>query len=107
MTAGQSSRHMSHVSLAPAPLAALLAATLMAGATIGAGITLQLGSGGSVALNSAAAQPAATFDAAGFRAEERAPLIEFDGAKFRAEEREVLVTKPDTSATTSERRGGK
>jgi hypothetical protein len=91
---------MSNVSLAPAPLAALLAATLVAGATIGAGITLQVGSSGSVAVNESAAQPTATFDAVGFRAEERAPLIEFDGAKFRAEEREVLVIKPD-------RRGGK
>jgi hypothetical protein len=114
MTAGQSTRHVSTVSLAPAPLAALLAATLVAGATIGAGITLQLGSNGSIALNEAAAQPVATFDAAGFRAEERAPLIEFDGAKFRAEERapliefdgakfraeerEVFVAKPDRRA---------
>ena len=96
MTAGQNTRHMSNVSLAPAPLAALLAAAVLGGAALGAGITLQLGSSGSAASNNAAVQPAPTFDAAGFRAEERAPLmIEFDGAKFRAEEREVLVTKPD------------
>jgi len=100
MTAGQSTRHLSNVSLAPAPLAALLAATLVAGAMIGAGIT-QLGSTeSSGALNGAAAQPA------GFRADDR----ELDGAGFRNEEREVLVANPDSGAATSEqkeRRGGK
>jgi hypothetical protein len=100
MTAGQSTRRYSNASLAPAPLAALLAATLMAGAMIGAGIT-QLGStGSSAALNRAAAQPA------GFTADDRA----FDGAGFRTEGRENLVAKPDSGAATSEpkeRRGGK
>jgi hypothetical protein len=120
MTAGQSTRHLSNVSLAPAPLAALLAATLMAGAMIGAGIT-QLGStGSSAALNGAAAQPAGlraddrALDGAGFRtiaqpagfpADDRA----FDGAGFRNEGREILVAKPDSGAATSEQehRGGK
>ena len=44
MTTGQSTRPLSNVSLAPAPLAALLAATLLGGAMIGAAITLQFGS---------------------------------------------------------------
>jgi hypothetical protein len=80
----------------------------MGGAALGAGITLQLGSTApNAGLAGAAAQPAATFDAAGFRAEERAPLTEFDGVEFRAEEREILVAKPDSGATTTERRGGK
>jgi hypothetical protein len=99
MTAGQSTRRLSNVSLAPAPLAALLAATLVAGAMIGAGIT-QLGStGSSAALNGAAAQPA------GFRADDR----ELDGAAFRAKGRGVLVANPDSGAANSalERRGGK
>jgi hypothetical protein len=124
MTAGQNTRRMSNVSLAPAPLAGLLAAVLLGGAALGAGITLQLGSAASEAgLIGAVAQPAATFDAAGFRAEERAPLTDFDGVKFRAEERapltgfdgvkfraeerEVLVATPGQGASTTEHRGGK
>ncbi|HEV8281472.1 MAG TPA: hypothetical protein VGQ02_06415 [Candidatus Limnocylindrales bacterium] len=121
MTAGQSTRHLSNVSLAPAPLAALLAATLMAGAMIGAGIT-QLGStGSSAAVNGAAAQPAGfpaydrALDGAGFRtaaqpAGLRADDRALDGAGFRSEGREILVAKPDSGAATSEqkeRRGGK
>ena len=100
MTAGQNTRRMSNVSLAPAPLAALLAMALLGGAAVGAGITLQLGSTApNAGLAGAAAHPAATFDAVQFRAEEREVLVtEFDGAKFRAEEREVLVTKPDRRA---------
>jgi hypothetical protein len=108
MTAGQGTRRMSNASLAPAPLAALLAAALLGGAALGAGITLQLGSTTSnAALNAAAEHPAATFDAVGFRAEERAPLADFDAVKFRAEEREVLVPTPDSGASTTERRSGK
>jgi hypothetical protein len=75
MTAGQRTRRVSNVSLAPAPLAALLAATLVGGAIIGTGITLQLGSiDTKVAAIGAAAGTAATFDPARFRAEEQAPL---------------------------------
>jgi hypothetical protein len=127
MTAGQNTRRLTNVSLAPAPLAALLAAALVGGAILGAGITLQLGSTASnTALAGAAAQPAPTFDAPGFRAderavqaefddvtfraEERAAQAEFDDVKFRAEERGDLVAKPDYGAATSEhieRRGGK
>ena len=44
MIAGQRTRRVSNVSLAPAPLAALLAATLVAGAAAGAAITTRLGS---------------------------------------------------------------
>lgn len=44
MTAGQRTRRVSNVSLAPAPLAALLAATLVGGAMAGAAITAKLGS---------------------------------------------------------------
>jgi hypothetical protein len=106
MTAGQTTRRMSNVSLAPAPLAGLLAAALVTGAMLGAGITLQVGSTASnAALAGAAAQPAPTFDAAGFRAEERAPLTGFDDVTFRAEEREVLVTKFDDVKFRAEERG--
>jgi hypothetical protein len=97
MTAGQGTRRLTNISLAPAPLAALLAATLVGGAMIGAGITQQLGStGSSAALTGAAVQPAATFDAVKFRAEEREVLApqEFDAVKFRAEERELVVAEP-------------
>jgi hypothetical protein len=74
MTAGQSTRPVSNVSLAPAPLAALLAATLLGGAMIGAGITLQLGStDAGTATIGTAAHPAA-FDAPAFRAEEHRSL---------------------------------
>jgi hypothetical protein len=114
MTAGQSTRHLSRVSIAPAPLAALLAATLVGGSIIGAGITLQLGS---TDTNSAAigapARAAATFDAVKFRAEEHAALLpqaEFDAVKFRAEEHAALVTKSGPGGVTSEqkdRKGGK
>jgi len=105
MTAGQSTRSYSNQSLAPAPLAALLALALLAGALLGAGITLQLGSSGSNAgVASTVVQPAPTFDAAGFRAEERAPLqAPFDDIKFRAEERGLTVATPDSGASGSER----
>jgi hypothetical protein len=76
MTAGQGTRRMSNVSLAPAPLAALLATTLLAGAVLGATITLQANSTDtSAATGHGAAQPAATFDIAEFRAGERAPSV--------------------------------
>jgi len=114
MTARQSTRHWSSVSLAPAPLAALLAATLVGGAMIGAGITLQLGS---TDTNSAAigapAQAAATFDAVRFRAEEHTALLPqegFDPVKFRAEEHAALVIKSGPGSVSSEqkdRKGGK
>ena len=97
MTAGQNTRRMSKISIAPAPLAALLAATLLGGATIGAAITLQLGStdGGAAAIG-AAAQPVEAFDDVQFRAEERAPIVAqpaaaFDDVQFRAEERAPIV----------------
>jgi hypothetical protein len=103
MTAGQSTRRYPNVSLAPAPVATLLAVALIIGVMLGAAITLQLGSSGSNAnLAGAAAQPAATFDAIKFRAEERAPLqVPFDAVKFRAEERAPLVAKPDSGASGS------
>ena len=81
MTAGQSTRRLSNGSLAAAPLAALLAATLLGGAMIGAGVTLQLGTTGADTATIGAAQPAATFDAVKFRAEEHAafaPKAGFD-----------------------------
>jgi hypothetical protein len=74
MTAGQNTRRLSTVSLAPALLAALLAATLLAGVLIGAALALQLGSGTSASVIGAGAQPAATFDAVKFRAEEHAAI---------------------------------
>jgi len=89
MTAGQSTRRLSNGTLAQAPLAALLAATLLGGAMIGAGVTQYLGStgagSGTIGLE---AQPAATFDAPAFRAEERQPL----------------VNAPDSGALGSDRR---
>ena len=103
MTAGQSTRSYPTVSLAPAPLASLLAVALIIGAMLGAGITLQLGSSASnTVLAGAAAHPAVTFDAIKFRAEERAPLqVPFDANKFRAEERAVTPTKLDSGAADS------
>jgi hypothetical protein len=44
MIAGERTRRVSHVSLAPAPLVALLAATLLGGAVAGAAITASLAS---------------------------------------------------------------
>lgn len=89
MTAGHSTRRLSNGSLATAPLAALLAATLLGGAMIGAGVTQYLGSTdagtGTIGLE---AQPAGTFDAPAFRAEERRPL----------------VNEPDSGALSSEKR---
>ena len=112
MTAGQNTRRLSNVSLAPASLAALLAAMLVGGTIFGAGITHQLRSTdtNSSAIG-AAGQPAATFDAVKFRAEEHAALptqAEFDAIKFRAEEHAAVVTKsgPGSSEHT-DRLGGK
>jgi hypothetical protein len=101
MTAGQSTRHYSKVSLAPAPLTALLALALLGGAILGAGITLQLGSTGSnAALAGAAPQPAGSYDAAGFRAEERAlSQGQFDAAGFRHDERGLFVARPGSAAS--------
>jgi len=87
MTAGQSTRRLANVSVAPAPLAALLAATLLGGAMIGAGVTLQLGSTGTGAATIGEAQPAGAYDAAGFRAAQHgalAPGADLDGAAFRS-----------------------
>jgi hypothetical protein len=110
MTAGQSTGRLSSVALAPAPLAAILGATLLAGAAIGAATMAQLNpteiSRGSV---SAPGQPGATFDAPKFRAEERGTLVPqptFDAPKFRAEERGTLVPRSEPNESTS-RRGGK
>jgi hypothetical protein len=76
MTAGQSTGHVSSFPLAPAPLAALLGATLLAGALIGAATTAQLNSTDvNRGPDTAAGQPAATFDAVKFRAEERQMTI--------------------------------
>ena len=68
MTAGQSTRRLSTVSLAPAPLAALLAATLLGGAMMGVGITQYLGStdAGTPTIG-LIAEPAGTYDGAAFR----------------------------------------
>jgi hypothetical protein len=86
MTAGQSTRRLANVSVAPAPLAALLAATLLGGAMIGAGVTLQLGSTDAGAATIGEAQPAGAYDAAGFRADHGALArgADLDGAAFRS-----------------------
>jgi hypothetical protein len=101
MTAGQSTQR-SNGSLAPAPLAALLAATLLGGAMIGAGIALQLGStDGVTATIGTAAHPAAIFDAPAFRAEEHRALAgnrDFDAPAFRAEEHRALAGNRDFDA---------
>jgi hypothetical protein len=96
---------MSSVPLAPAPLAALLGATLLAGALIGAATMAQLSSTDvNRGAGSAAGQPAATFDAVKFRAEERATLYSqpsFDAAKFRAEERATPVQRTEPNLISS------
>jgi hypothetical protein len=87
MTAGQSARRLANVSVAPAPLAALLAATLLGGAVIGAGVTLQLGSTDAGAATIGETQPAGAYDAAGFRADKQGALArgaDLDGAAFRS-----------------------
>ena len=102
MTAGQNTRRLSTVSLAPGPLAALLAATLLGGAIVGAGVALQLGSTDPRSATIGAAQPAAAFDAAKFRAEEHgafAPQAEFDATKFRAEEHGAFAPQAEFDAT--------
>lgn len=76
-----------------APLTALVGGSLLAGAFIGAALTWQLDR--SITGESANAGSQATFDAVGFRAEEREtlsmPLATFDAVRFRAEERTPLV----------------
>ena len=94
MTAGHSAPRLSKVSVGPAPLAALLAVSLLSGGAIGAAITRQIDSANSGAAAVIGAQhPSAVFDAAAFRAGERAPLaVAFDAAAFRAGERAPLVS---------------
>jgi hypothetical protein len=76
MTAGQSMRRLANGSHATAPLTALLAATLFGGAMIGAGVSQYLAAtDAGTATIGLEAQPAATFDAPAFRAEERRPLV--------------------------------
>lgn len=107
MTAGQSTRRLSIVSLASAPLAALLAATLLGGAVIGAGVALQLGSTDPETATIAAAQPAAAFDAVKFRAEEHGaltPQAASDATKFRAEENGALAPQTGSEAARAEQR---
>ena len=88
MTGGQRTRLVSNGSLAPAPLAALLAAALVGGAIAGAATKAQPGStdtsGAAIVV---AAQPAATCDA----------------VKSPAEEHGALVPQPDPGANSSER----
>ena len=76
MTAGQSTRRLSTVSLAPAPLAALLAATLLGGAMIGAGVTQYLGStnAGTPTIG-VSSEPAGTYDGAAFRTNDHGPIV--------------------------------
>ena len=109
MTAGQGTRRMSNVALEPVALAALLGATLLAGAVIGATTTAQLSSTNvSRGIVSIPQGPVATFDAVKFRAEERGALVpqpEFDAVKFRAEERGTLVPRTEPDAITSRRPG--
>ena len=87
MTAGQSTRRLANVTVAPAALAALLAVTLLGGAVIGAGVTKQLGSNGPGLAAIGETQPAGAYDAAGFRAQHGplAPGTDLDGAAFRSE----------------------
>ncbi len=82
MTAGQSTRRLSTVSLAPAPLAALLAATLFGGAMVGAGVTQYLGSTNAGTPTILSAQPAGAYDGAAFR-HAGEPAGAYDGAAFR------------------------
>ena len=106
MTAGQSTRRISSFAPAPAPHAALLAATLLAGAAIGAATMAQVKSTEiSQAAVSAPERPVATFDAPKFRAEERGTLMPqptFDAPRFRAEERGTLVSRPKPDTISSE-----
>jgi hypothetical protein len=87
VTAGQSTRRFSNVSLAPSLLAAVLAVTLLSGALIGAAVRQQVGSmDAKTPAAGAAAQPAATFDIEKHRGEvdlgpaERAPVVAKPGA---------------------------
>jgi hypothetical protein len=78
------------LALAPTMLALLLTAVLVAGVFIGALISYRLGTTPSAISNQGAAAPAATFDAAGFRATEKniaAPT--FDAVSFRREEKDL------------------
>jgi hypothetical protein len=89
MAAGHDTRHLSNISLARGPLAALLAATLLGGAMIGAAITAQSRPTDTTrAAIPVPVQPAATFDA----------------VRFRAEEHGALVPQPNPGAISSERR---
>jgi hypothetical protein len=100
MTAGQTTGRLSNVSLAPALLGALLSIALIGGALVGAALTLQVRSVDVTdATTGAAAGPTATFDAAKFRAEERAvPQPPFDAVKFRAEERSAAGQNQPTGS---------
>jgi hypothetical protein len=102
------------VTLAPAPLVALVAATLLGGVAIGAAIDKQLEAIGSDGAAGAVARPAATFNAVEFRAGERAPLgvapaTTFDADQFRAGERAPLGIQPasgDSGTQHRDRLGG-
>lgn len=107
MTAGQTTRRLSNVSLAPAALAALLAATLLSGAMIGGAITIQLGSNHVAAPAIGGVQPAAPFDAVQFRLDEHAglaPQARFDIVQFRAGERAPLDGSTGSGTVNSEPR---
>jgi len=83
MTAGQSTRRLSTVSLAPAPLVALLAATLFGGAMVGAGVTQYLGAtNAGTSTIGLASEPAGAYDGAAFR-HAGEPAGTYDGAAFR------------------------
>jgi hypothetical protein len=101
MTASQHTSRISNVTLAPVPLAVLLAATLLGGVGLGAVINMQAET---LKSGSAAVQPASAFDAVEFRAGERAPLpASFDSSSFRAQERAPLV-QPATGPLSTEHR---
>ena len=104
MTAGQSTRRLSTVSLAPAPLAALLAATLLGGAMIGAGVTQYLGStnAGTPTIG-VSSEPAGTYDGAAFRLA-AGPAGTYDGAAFRTNDHGPIVGKPGSGALSTDRR---
>ena len=94
MTAGHAPHRLSKINAGPVPLAALLAVSLLTGGAMGAAITRHIDSANSGAAAVIGAQhPSAVFDAAAFRAGERAPLaVAFDAAAFRAGERAPLVS---------------
>jgi hypothetical protein len=107
MTAGQTTRHSSHISGPAILLAAMLVATLVGGGLIVTAVAVQIGA--DVSVIDAATEPA-TFDDSLFRAEERSPLAPapFDASHFRAEERQPLVAAPEGGLDEhSDRLGGK